>query len=91
MRYTVLLAILLTGCASSSPTYTASGKQGHSINCSGTARNWGHCLEKAGEICGARGYDVLDRSDQRGAVVGANSQGLFATSTFNRTMVIACK
>ena len=82
---------ILAGCASTSETYTADGRQGHSINCSGTARNWGMCLEKAGEICGQRGYVVLDKSGDQGFVAGGSQTGAFASSTFARTMLIQCK
>jgi len=39
----------LAGCATARQTYTPDGKVGHSINCSGSALNWGMCYEKAGE------------------------------------------
>ena len=71
---TVVLAaaVLAGGCASAHQTYTSDGKVGHSLNCSGTARNWGMCYEKAGELCGAKGYDVLQKSGEQGAMATAN-------------------
>jgi len=90
MKYLVVL-LLLGGCASASQTYTPSGKLGHSINCSGGALSWGQCFEKAGEICGARGYDVIDRSDQQGSNLVANRYGLYGGTLMNRSMLIACK
>lgn len=83
--------VLLGGCASARQTYTADGSTGHSIDCSGTARNWGMCFEKAGEICGTRGYEVLNRSGDQGAVATANQYGGFAGSVISRTLIIQCK
>jgi hypothetical protein len=92
IRFLLLGALLvLGGCASSSKTYTADGREGYSLNCSGTARNWGACLEKAGDLCGTRGYDVLERSGDEGAVVSANQYGAYGSTTRTRTMLIACK
>ena len=88
----VLLSVaVLSGCASARQTYTSDGKVGHSLNCSGTARNWGMCYEKAGELCGTKGYVVLQKSGEQGAMATATQQGGFATSTFTRTMIVQCK
>jgi hypothetical protein len=93
----------LSGCVSSAPLYTAAGQKGHVINCTpgwnhgivGAIANantaWGDCLKQAGEICGARGYDVLERVGEEGASAVANRYGGSATTTNNRTMVIQCK
>lgn len=84
-------ALLLNGCALASKTYTPDGREGYSINCSGTALSWGECLEKAGSLCGARGYDVLERSGDAGSVAGGGEYSMFAGSVITRTMLIACK
>ena len=53
---TIALAtvILLSGCASASKTHGPDGKEAFFINCSGLARTWGMCYEKAGDLCGPR-------------------------------------
>lgn len=56
--------LILSGCAVSSRTYTAEGKEGFSINCSGALLNWGLCEEKAGSICGSKGYDILSKNGE---------------------------
>jgi hypothetical protein len=94
MRCLFILASvsLVTACASSSQTFTADGKVGHSLNCSGTARNWGMCEQKAGELCGAKGYNILSTTGDRGVIATAGSGGnFFLTSTISRTMLVACK
>jgi uncharacterized protein YceK len=57
----LLITSVLSGCATASKTYTADGKEGYNITCSGSALNWGMCYEKAGNICGTKGYIVPGR------------------------------
>ncbi len=82
---------LITGCAISNETYTASGVKGHSINCSGTALTWGQCYEKAGEICGAKGYVIVAGGSDQGAMITGNRYGVYGGTTISRSMVIQCK
>ncbi|MCD4820753.1 MAG: hypothetical protein K8R11_01460 [Methanococcoides sp.] len=49
------------------------------------------CYEKAGELCGSKGYEVLEKSGDTGAMVTAGQYGLFGGSVINRSMVIKCK
>jgi len=86
-----LIALFVSGCATASKTYLPSGEEGYNITCSGTALTWGNCYEKAGELCGSRGYDVIVRSDDKGAAVVANQYGLYGGSTIQRNMLIKCK
>ena len=91
MRITFMLLlvfIFLGGCATAKKTYTSDGKEGYSITCSGSALNWGMCYEKAGEICGSKGYEVLEKSGDQGAMVSGNQFGLYGSSVINRNMII---
>ena len=87
----LLILILLGGCATAKKTYTSDGKEGYSITCSGSALNWGMCYEKAGEICGVKGYEVLEKSGDQGAIVSGNQYGFYGGSVINRNMIIKCK
>ena len=88
----IFFIILFIGsCATSSKTYLPSGEEGYSVTCSGTALTWGNCYQKAGELWGSRGYDVISRSDKQGAAVVANQHGLYGGSTIQRNMLIKCK
>ena len=87
----MLLSVLLAACATSSKTYSPDGRPAYSLNCSGMALSWGACYEKAGDICGTAGYDVLAGGAESGAVVGGGSSGFFGGSTISRSMLIACK
>jgi hypothetical protein len=84
-------AIVGANCATSRETYTADGRAGYSINCSGSALNWGMCFEKAGDLCGERGYTVLEKSSDQGSVVSGTQYGLYGGSVMNRSMIVQCK
>jgi hypothetical protein len=85
------LTILICSCATAKKTYTSDGKEGYSISCSGSALKWGMCYEKAGEICGTKGYEVLEKSGDTGTMVSGNQFGLYGGSVINRSMIIKCK
>lgn len=109
--YFALAALCATGCVSSNETYTASGQKGHVISCTpalatgivgaiaNASTSWGTCYQKAGEICGARGYTVVAKSDEAhfSSVAGAyadrtgGSAGFSAATSNNRMMMIQCK
>lgn len=86
-----LLILLMTGCATSRETYTENGQLGHSINCSGSALHWGMCYEKAGKLCGEKGYEVLAKSGDQGAMITGTQFGLVGSSVMSRSMLIQCK
>lgn len=56
--------ILLASCASSKQTYLPDGSVGHSISCDGSAVGMNVCYEKAGELCGSRGYKLVNKEGQ---------------------------
>jgi hypothetical protein len=85
----VVLAVVsaLVGCATASKTYTPDGRQGYVIDCSGQALTWGKCYEKAGDLCGNTGYDILSQTGDQGATVA----GIYGASVITRSLFIACK
>src|SRR5512145_999187 len=106
MRRMVLAAVvagLIAGCVSSNESYMADGQKGHVINCTPgwtggivgavaqAQTSWGTCYEKAGELCGARGYIVLTKSDEPGFTVQASQYGGFANTTNQRVLIVRCK
>ena len=91
--FAAVFAGLLAGCVSASQTHMADGQKAHIINCTPgwtggivgavaqAQTSWGTCFEKAGELCGARGYTVLTKSDEPGFTVQASQYGGFANTT----------
>jgi hypothetical protein len=83
--------LLLTACATVSETAAPDGRKAYALNCSGAARGWDKCLKAAGDICGAKGYDVIDRSSESMAAFGGSSSGFGGSVSNDRSMMIACK
>jgi len=84
--------ISLAGCVTANPTYVPDGRQGYAIDCGGEFASWGGCYEKAGAICGSRGYDVFNKSGDQGTSFNSTaSGGITGSTTISRSMLIACK
>lgn len=91
---TSILAIIfigLAGCVTAKKTYAPDGREAFTIECSGQALNWGMCYQKAGELCGAKGYDTIVRTGDEGGSVTATQYGVIGGSVITRSLVIACK
>lgn len=90
-----LCALLLAGCATSSEVRLSDGSKGHNIACHGTAQNYSDCLAKAGEICGERGYTVIDRDGSAApvGVISGSPGGFFGTAgtAVRRNVFVKCK
>jgi hypothetical protein len=87
-------AATLSGCANTATrTYLPNGDTGFGINCSGgdASTSWAECYKKAGEVCGAYGYDVVSKDVDNGATSGGSVAGIFGANVKNRSMVIRCK
>ena len=90
MRLVVLfgLGLLLAGCVTTKEVYGPNGELATLINCSDLG--WEACYEKASELCGTRGYDLIDRASKTsGGTVIANT-GIVAVSS-EAVMMIQCK
>jgi hypothetical protein len=92
MKLSIIAAvfIFLCGCATSKSIYLPSGEKGYSISCNGSVLDWSHCFEKAGEICGTRGYQVFDRNGQVGSTFAVTQFGATGGSVIYRTILIKC-
>jgi hypothetical protein len=94
-----LLVYALTGCAFSKETYLPDGSKGYSISCDGAAVGINTCFEKAGDLCGPRGYDQLTREGQiiPMGVASSNNSGFQGSSfasygAFNtKSIMIRCR
>lgn len=87
----VSMLVILCGCATARKTYTSTGKEGYSINCSGGATTWGRCYEKAGDVCGARGYEVLEKIGENLSSSSGNLFEQHSGTDVNRNMIIRCR
>jgi len=53
--------------------------------------SWGQCYEKAGEICGPAGYDIIQQTGEGGVYGQGGQGGGFVSTTNNRMMMVKCK
>lgn len=85
----MLLALLMTGCASTSYKGLPDGRA--NLDCSGVMRSWRSCEKRAGELCADSGYNILSVTAQKGPKDPGWSERLMAEYNAQRSMVIACK
>ena len=96
-------AISTAGCSSSKQIYTADGQQGQVISCTpawtggiigqiaDSSTSWNQCYEKAGELCGAAGYDIIQQIGEGGVYGQGGRSGGFVSTKNNRSMIVKCK
>jgi len=90
-----VICVQLVGCAMSKEVYLPDGSKGYRISCDGMVLSAGDCLEKAGAICGTRGFTVVD---ERGEAVpfstASASSGVMqaqAGMVVTRSLFMRCK
>lgn len=59
----ILACLGLAACGSVRHTYMQSGAKGYIVTCKGFLNTWESCLAKAGNICGAQGYDISSKEE----------------------------
>jgi hypothetical protein len=83
---TIVLALLLTGCASATPIYDRQGQQAVLIEC---GKFLAGCYRKAEETC--RGpYTLLDEGGESGFYGYANKDAAIAGSTRRNQIKVRC-
>jgi hypothetical protein len=59
------VSLCLGACATVDQTKASNGAATYNIGCGGMD-DWGFCYSKASELCGANGYEVLDKQGDPG-------------------------
>ena len=88
----VLLAVttaFLAGCAPV-PTVMPDGRQGLSVDCSGSYESWQICYRQAGEAC-PKGYDVISKDGDVNGNFGSGKNWSAGSVESTRTLMIVCK
>ena len=86
---------VLAGCSTNSSelVHLPDGQSGFAINCSGagSGSGWSECYQKAGDACGASGYDIVSKDNDDGAAGGGGLTSLATANVKSRSMVVRCK
>jgi hypothetical protein len=85
------LVLALAGCTAAKPITTPDGRQGYTVECSGSVLSWEDCFARADDLCRGRNYDVFTRAGEEGALMAAEPQQLHDSPTTTRRMVIVCQ
>jgi hypothetical protein len=90
----ILAVTFVSGCATVKETYMPDGSKGYRISCDGATVGMNVCVEKAGDLCGAAGYDLIDRQG-RVASYGVESASMQALATEGplgtKSIMIRCR
>ncbi len=85
----LIIGLLILGCATAKRSDILFMAEEHSIDCSGEMNSWDECYRDANEICDERGYRVLSRSND-GGQVARRERGWFDSSESVRRLKIRC-
>ncbi len=86
-----IFIFVISGCATVKETYSQDGKKAYTLNCSGTARGWDKCYSSAGDLCGTKGYNIMQKSSEDLTAIGGNAYSFGGAKTKERTMMVSCK
>ena len=90
------VVLSVAGCATSRDIIGPDGKKVMSISCNGGALDISSCYEKAGEICGSAGYEVLNTDSASSPLMLANGRpgggfNMTAVTIIKRNIMARCK
>lgn len=94
MRPVMLLlsaCFLFFGCAAGPKAHTSEKNKGQVVTCSGSALNWDRCYKAADELCGEKGYDIIEKISDAGPMVSGEGAGGFGGPVMDRYLIIVCK
>ena len=101
--FLVLTVMVMSACTTAKTVSLPDGATGYSISCGGKINSFASCFEKAGEMCGAKGYnivngagEVLPYSYSSGSISGNRSgfSGGYESQSgafVHRSLFIKCK
>ena len=87
---TIIIPIFVLGCATARKIKTPDGNDAFIIKCNGAMLDWGHCYQKASEVCEGRKYEIIERNDNSGFTAGGSPYSFFAGSVKYRNIIIKC-
>ena len=92
--FSLLVCLLIFGCATTKEVYAPDGELALIVDCSGEYLNWGACDSKAGETCKEKGYTVIKKDTDKNSTSSLTGGGGFvyggSVEIVNRTMMFRC-
>jgi len=88
---TIISIFALVSCVTSKQTYTADGRIGHSIDCSGGFCHLGVVLRKSRRIVRRQGLRGAGKIGEKDAHVSGSAYGFSGGTVHTRNMIIRCK
>ena len=88
----VCTAAFLSGCgARAKPIIGPDGREAYHVTCGGIQNSMTDCIEKAGEICGSRGYNILWSNAESPSGIAFDGRNYHQMQAFHRRLIIQCK
>lgn len=95
LAFAAFVGVGVTACSTSSTdlVHLPDGQSGFAVNCSGSGSgsSWAECYQRAGDACGASGYDIVSKDNDDGAAAGGGVSNIATANVKSRSMVIRCK
>lgn len=76
-----LIVLAMTACVTDSAINLPDGSVGHHVTCGGAIFSMGDCVQKAGDVCGPAGYQVIGANGE--AIPYSTSSGGFNANVAN--------
>ncbi|MES2249206.1 MAG: hypothetical protein V4645_18140 [Pseudomonadota bacterium] len=89
--YILAAALALGGCATSRTITGQDGKPLHKISCDGSVLSIDACYEKAGELCGSAGYDIVNQNGSVTPFFVASGGSFTSGAAVYRTVLARCR
>ena len=83
----LLLAAVIAGCGSSPDTHTRDDPGSIRVYCNKSSLRWNACYEKAANVCGKKGYQIVGEDDSAIPTTTANANEV---AVIGGSLVIRC-
>jgi hypothetical protein len=91
LAFFLALALAIGGCATSRTIIGQDGKPLHKISCDGAVQSIDACYEKAGELCGSAGYDIVNQGGSVNPFFVASGGTFTSGAAVYRTVFARCR
>ncbi len=87
----IVFVALLNACATATQVDVAEGQRGYRVDCSGDDLTWSLCYQEAGQICGPKGFEILDKTGGTGVVIAGVEYAAYGEPRSRRSLLVKCR